>query len=64
VTLARARRPIFFSGLLLCMVALTLMLVWAFSRPHRPLEYMVAGTLSTALVLLGVFLVIVKRRMI
>jgi hypothetical protein len=64
VSLPRPRKPLFFGGLFLCSVALALIFTWAFSRPHRPLEYMIAGTLLTSLVLLGVFLAIVKRRMI
>ena len=35
--------------------------LWAFSKPHTPLEYMVGGTLGTSILLLGAFVQILKR---
>ncbi len=35
--------------------------MWAFATPHRALEYMVAGTLATAIALLGIFLWLTRR---
>jgi hypothetical protein len=58
------RRILLYGGIVVCSAATVALIAWAFSRPHRPLEYMVAGTFSTALVLLGTFFVIVKRRLI
>jgi hypothetical protein len=40
------------------------LLVWTLSRPHTPLEYMVAGTLATTICLLGVFVRLVTQRRI
>ena len=40
------------------------LLVWTLSRPHTPLEYMVAGTLATTICLLGVFVRLVTERRI
>jgi len=56
------RRTIAVSAVVVCVAAA--LLVWAFARPHRALEYMVAGTLATSVGLLAVFFVIVKRRLI
>jgi hypothetical protein len=36
--------------------------LWALAYPHRPLEYMVAGTLATAIGLLGTFLWLARER--
>ncbi len=46
------RAILLYGGLLLLSAALTVMLLWAFSKPHRPLEYMIAGTLATSVALL------------
>ncbi len=40
---------------------LAMLSMWAFATPHRPLEYMVAGTLATAIALLGIFLWLTRR---
>jgi hypothetical protein len=40
------------------------LLAWTLSKPHSPLEYMVAGTLATTLCLLGAFVRLVTRRRI
>jgi nitrate reductase gamma subunit len=55
------RRAWLFAGVALLLIALAAFALWAISIPHRPLEYMVAGTLSTAISLLAVFLFLVKR---
>ena len=42
-------------------VLLVILCVWAFSKPHTPLEYMVGGTLGTSILLAGAFVQIVRR---
>jgi hypothetical protein len=38
--------------------------LWVFSKAQRPFDYMVAGTMFTSLSLVGVFVVLMKRRML
>ena len=40
------------------------MVLWILSRLERPIEYLVAGTFATVLALIGVWVVLVKRRWI
>jgi hypothetical protein len=44
-------------------LALLILLVWAFPGHRRPFDYMVAGTLATAITLTAVFVLFVKRRL-
>ena len=55
------RAILLYGGLLLLSAALAVILLWAFSKPHRPLEYMIAGTLATSVALLAIFVFLVKR---
>jgi hypothetical protein len=53
------KRTLYLAGGLLLLFALTIaMTLWLIPRPHRPLQYMVAGSVATALTLAGGFAVI------
>ena len=53
------KRTLFLAGGLLVLFALTLTVtLWLIPRPHRPLQYMVAGSFATALTLAGAFAVL------
>ena len=49
-----------------CVVVLSAIIaglsMWALASEHRPLEYMVAGTLATGISLLAIFLWLTRRR--
>jgi hypothetical protein len=47
-------------GAVLACVVLTALILWLLARPHRPLEYMIAGTAGT-MVWLGLVLAILLR---
>jgi hypothetical protein len=47
-------------GAVLTCVALVSLILWVLPRPHRPLEYMIAGTAGT-IVWLGLVLTILLR---
>ncbi len=49
-------------GGLLAVAALAACLLWLIPPPHRPLEYMIAGTAATAVVLGTVFARVVIRK--
>lgn len=53
------RRAWFFAFVTLLAAAL---LLWMLSKPHSPLEYMVAGTLVTTVCLLAAFVRLVTQR--
>lgn len=55
------RRTVLRVGVLGLAGVLLLLLRWAFSRPHTHLEYMVAGTLATSILLAGAFAQLVQR---
>jgi hypothetical protein len=55
------RRTLWIAGVVCLAGVLVLLLRWAFSRPHSHLEYMVAGTLATSILLAGAFVQIVQR---
>ena len=54
------RRMVQIGGAALTCVALVLLILWVLPRPHRPLEYMIAGTAGT-IVWLGLVLAILLR---
>lgn len=55
------RQAAFYSTLLFLGGMLAALCWWTFSRPRTPLEYMVLGTLGTAILLAAAFVQIVKR---
>jgi len=55
------RRARFLAGVVTLSAVLVALFLWAFSGPHTPLAYMVAGTLATAILLAAAFALIVKR---
>ncbi|HTS30883.1 MAG TPA: hypothetical protein VMH81_33655 [Bryobacteraceae bacterium] len=42
-------------------IILLILFLWASSKPHTPLEYMVAGTLAISIVLTAAFVQILRR---
>jgi hypothetical protein len=62
VTLKLKRAVLPAAGGLLVLVALAEWLLWLMPPPHRPLEYMIAGTASTAAALGTVFARVVIRK--
>jgi len=54
------RRMAQIGGAVLACVALAALILWVLPRPHRPLEYMIAGTAGTT-VWLGLVLAILLR---
>ncbi|MGD0868854.1 MAG: hypothetical protein ABSB88_04835 [Bryobacteraceae bacterium] len=54
------RRIFQIGGAVLACVALVWLVLWVLPRPHRPLEYMIAGTAGTV-VWLGLVLAILLR---
>ena len=55
------RRIAYYAGMGSLAALAVLLSVWAFSRPHSPLEYMVGGTLGTSVFLAGAFVRIVRK---
>jgi hypothetical protein len=50
------KRTLFLAGGLLLLFAFTLTVtLWLIPRPHHPLQYMVAGSVATALTIAGAF---------
>jgi hypothetical protein len=62
VTLKFKRAVLPAAGALLVLVALAEWLLWLMPPPHRPLEYMIAGTAATAAALGTVFARVVIRK--
>jgi ABC-type Co2+ transport system permease subunit len=59
----KGKRPVLFFGTLTASSAfLVVLLIWALSKPHRAIEYMVAGTFITAVGLLAAFVYLVLRQ--
>jgi hypothetical protein len=59
----KARYPaLFFTGIILLPVALVVLLQWVFSKRLSALACMVAGTFITAIVLLGIFIILVRKK--
>jgi hypothetical protein len=54
------RRIVQIGGAVFACVALVSLILWVLPRPHRPLEYMIAGTAGT-IVWLGLVLAILLR---
>ncbi|MGA2197491.1 MAG: hypothetical protein ABSH40_19670 [Bryobacteraceae bacterium] len=54
------RRIVQIGGAVLACAALVWLILWVLPRPHRPLEYMIAGTAGT-IVWLGLVLAILLR---
>ena len=54
------RRTVQIGGAVLACVALVSLILWVLPRPHRPLEYMIAGTAGT-IVWLALVLAIVNQ---
>jgi hypothetical protein len=55
VTPEQKRRGAFLACATLMPAATAALAIWALTMPHRPLEYMVAGTLATAISLGSIF---------
>jgi phage tail tape-measure protein len=55
------RRARLIAGGMLVSAALVVLCFWAVSKPRSPLAYMVAGTLTTSILLAAAFVQIVKR---
>lgn len=55
------RRTGFLAGVASLAAVLAILSLWAFSRPHTPLEYLVGGTLATSILLAAAFVQIVKK---
>jgi hypothetical protein len=53
-----------YAVLVVLFAVLAILLLWAFSGTHDPLEYMVAGTLATTVAIAAAFLVLVKRKLL
>jgi nitrate reductase gamma subunit len=50
-----------YAGAAFLAALLTMLCLWGFSKAHTPLAYMVWGTLATAILLAGAFVLVVKR---
>jgi len=53
---------LFFTVILVFSAALAAVTLWTFSKARTPFDYMVVGTLLSALGLAAAFAVVVKRR--
>jgi hypothetical protein len=53
-----------YTALAVLFAVLAMLVLWAASGTHNPLEYMVAGTLATTVAITAVFLALVKRRLL
>jgi hypothetical protein len=62
VTLKFKRAVLAAAGGLLVFVALAEWLLWLMPPPHRPFEYMIAGTAATAAALGTVFALVMIRK--
>jgi hypothetical protein len=54
------RRAAYYAGVGFLAILSALLSLWAFSKPHTALEYMVGGTLGTTILLAGTFVRLVK----
>ena len=61
MTLEAKRRAGLYAGIAILALLLIRLCIWVFSRPRTPLEYLVAGTVATAILLAAAFVQIVKR---
>jgi hypothetical protein len=60
VTWLFERRAVQIAAAAMLCILLILLILWIFPKPHRPLEYMIAGTAGT-IVWLGLVLAILLR---
>ena len=58
-----SKRPaLFFAKVTVSSALLAFLLFWGFSKPHRPIEYMVAGSLITTIGLIAAFVYLALRQ--
>jgi hypothetical protein len=55
---------LFYPSLVVSSALVAMIALWLFSKLDRPIEYLVAGTFATVLILAGLWLTLVKRRLI
>jgi hypothetical protein len=62
VRLPEEHPTLVFSGILSLAAALAGLSLWTLSRAHRPIDYMVVGTLATAAGLVAAFVLVLRRK--
>jgi len=62
VRITNKRPALFFAEVTASSALLVFLLIWALSKPHRAIEYMVAGSLITTIFLLAGFVYLVLRQ--